>query len=190
MCAVIEKSGDSLLKMVNEILDRETNNLSATELSFSDTNLKALVERVVAIHQAKSISKEIDLSYTIEPENISACIDAGKIEILLSNLVANALKFTPSGGSVNIDICLKSEDTLRIKVADTGIGMPDEMIDGLFFAEEEKVSRTGTGGETGTGLGLNIVKLYVERHKGKVWAEPNAAEGLTFFIELPLKNNP
>jgi two-component system sensor histidine kinase VicK len=109
--------------------------------------------------------------------------DQNKLEIALNNLVSNALKFTPSEGAVSVEAQAREEDVL-FKVIDSGIGIPEKMQPNLFL-NPDKASRDGTGGEVGTGLGLDIVQLYVDLHKGKVWVESKLDEGTTFFISIP-----
>ncbi|SMO34533.1 hybrid sensor histidine kinase/response regulator [Gracilimonas mengyeensis] len=188
MFTVIEESGNNLLRMVQEMLDLEDREMEGKPLDCVKTMLDPLIKRVIAINRAKAVTKEIEFGYSVEPRELEACIDAAKIEILVNNLVANALKFTPSGGKVFIEVTINSSNTFLIKVKDTGIGLPEDLKDNVFSGQSH-ISRKGTGGETGTGLGLNIVKLYVEKHQGKVWTESEPAEGTTFFIELPLKSN-
>jgi len=93
------------------------------------------------------------------------------------------LKFTPSGGSISVEVS-KEKDVIKFEVRDTGIGIPEKMQHDLF-RDPKKSSRLGTSGEVGTGLGLDIVQLYVELHKGKIWVESTLNKGTSFFIEIP-----
>jgi two-component system sensor histidine kinase VicK len=137
------------------------------------------------MNKAKSMLKEIDLTFSVDPSNLQAYLDQNKIEIAINNLVSNALKFTPARGSVSVS-AYKKRNLLHIEIEDTGIGIPESMQDDLF-ENNIKYSRKGTGGEAGTGLSLDIVQLYVELHNGTVRVESTENKGTTFFIEIPIE---
>lgn len=183
MFSVIEESGNNLLVLVREMLDRESKKTEPQALEYSECMLAELLERVISMNKAKAVVKNINLNYTITPSNLHLNADQNKLEIVLNNLVSNALKFTPSAGTVSVEAHSREEDVF-FKVIDTGIGIPEKMQSDIFV-NPEKSSRDGTGGETGTGLGLDIVQLYVELHKGKVWIESKLDKGTTFFISIP-----
>jgi two-component system sensor histidine kinase/response regulator len=185
MLSVIEDSGNNLLNLVREILDRESKKTESEELEFVEVSISELLDRVVSMNKAKAVVKNIDLSYSVEPRGFNLKIDQNKIEIALNNLVSNALKFTPSGGSINVEV-LRKEEFAEIEVRDTGIGIPEKMQDDLF-RDPKKSSRIGTNGEVGTGLGLDIVQLYVELHKGKIWVNSTLNKGTSFYIQIPHK---
>ncbi len=187
MLSVIEESGSNLLNLVREILDRESKKIEPEEVNYTQTDLIELIQRVISMNKAKSVIKNIQLNYSIIPKGLKAEIDPSKIEIAVNNLVSNALKFTPSGGKVLVEIS-KEQKELMIKVNDTGIGIPKKMQADLF-KDPQSHSRKGTSGEVGTGLGLDIVQLYVELHGGKIWVESELDEGTTFFITVPLNKN-
>ena len=187
MLSVIEDSGTNLLNLVREILDRESRKTEPEELDFTNVMLSDMLERVISMNKAKSVVKNIKLDYEVKPMSLTAEMDQNKIEIAINNLVSNALKFTPSGGSVLVFVEKKKKNSIRIEVRDTGIGIPKKMI-GDIFKDPKKSSRTGTGGELGTGLGLDIVQLYVELHGGEVSVKSKLNEGTSFIITLPLNN--
>jgi len=185
MLSVIENSGNNLLNMVREVLDRESKKKVPESLNVAEVPVVDLIERVILMNKAKSMLKEIDLTFSVDPSNLQAYLDQNKIEIAINNLVSNALKFTPARGSVSVS-AYKNRSLLHIEIEDTGIGIPESMQDDLF-ENNIKYSRKGTGGEAGTGLGLDIVQLYVELHGGKIRVESTENEGTTFFIEIPLE---
>jgi len=185
MLSVIENSGNNLLNMVREVLDRESKKKVPESLNVAEVPVVDLIERVISMNKAKSMLKEIDLTFSVDPSNLQAHLDQNKIEIAINNLVSNALKFTPARGSVSVS-AYKNRSLLHIEIEDTGIGIPESM-QGDIFENNIKYSRKGTGGEAGTGLGLDIVQLYVELHGGKIRVESTENEGTTFFIEIPLE---
>lgn len=186
MLSVIENSGNNLLNMVKEVLDRESKKEEPESLELKNVELWDVIEQVVSMNKAKSTLKNIELTYNVEPDDLQLEVDRNKIEIALNNLVSNALKFTPSKGDVTVSAHLTDNDQyVLIEVKDTGIGIPESMKNDLFESDL-KYSRDGTGGEAGTGLGLDIVQLYVNRHNGNVWVESEEDIGTSFFIKLPV----
>jgi two-component system sensor histidine kinase/response regulator len=183
MLSVIEDSGTNLLNLVREMLDRETQKTEPQAIEYSECDVNDILERVIAMNKAKSVLKNISLHFSVAPAHLHLNADQNKLEIALNNLVSNALKFTPSEGAVSVEAQAREEDVL-FKVIDSGIGIPEKMQPNLFL-NPDKASRDGTGGEVGTGLGLDIVQLYVDLHKGKVWVESKLDEGTTFFISIP-----
>ncbi|MDR9416497.1 MAG: hybrid sensor histidine kinase/response regulator [Gracilimonas sp.] len=184
MLSVIEESGNNLLNLVREILDREAKKVESEELNYSTVPIFDVIDRVVSMNKAKSLVKKIGLSYSVKPKNLVAEIDSNKIEIAVNNLVSNALKFTPSGGDVWVDVSQKKE-TIYIEVRDNGIGIPPKMQPDLFVDKNNTYSTKGTSGEVGTGLGLDIVQLYIELHGGQISVESELDKGTTFYIKFP-----
>ena len=110
--------------------------------------------------------------------------DAQMLRQVLQNLVSNAVKYTPPGGRIQVEIT-HDGDEVRCAVTDTGIGVPDAARPRLFekFFRAENVSKVET---EGTGLGLYIVRLIVERAHGRIWFEPAESGGSRFLVALPL----
>lgn len=189
MLNVMEQSGKKLLDIVEKVLDNEANSKKINEANLSETNILELGERVISVNGPKAILKKIELGLVFESKVDSALLDPVKMEIALNNLVSNALKFTPGQGSVKL-VIESTEDALLFKVKDSGIGIPDTMVDKLFAKNDEKesFSKIGTDGEVGTGLGLDVVQNYVNIHNGKIWVESEENVGTTFFINIPLNN--
>ena len=124
------------------------------------------------------------------PENINVFADKSMILTVLRNLISNAIKFTPEGGTVQIGVKTRhvvetrhSLSLTEIYVKDNGVGIPKESIEQLFEISEN-VSTSGTDGEKGTGLGLIICKEFVEEHGGAIWVESEEDKGSTFIFTL------
>tara|TARA_R110002096_G_scaffold231766_7_gene421515 strand:+ start:1909 stop:3057 length:1149 start_codon:yes stop_codon:yes gene_type:complete len=184
MLGVMHNSSEKLLTLVKKILDDEANNTFSSKLFLSETNLGDLAQKVIELNNAKALQKNIDLDLEIIGPPIVCNLDSSKIETTLINLVSNALKFTLSKGKVTIRMS-KTDNVVLIQVQDTGIGIPASMVS-TFFEMDKLSSTIGTGGEIGTGLGIDIVKSNVEQHNGKIWVESKEEIGTTFFIELPI----
>ena len=106
------------------------------------------------------------------------------VNTILRNLISNAIKFTPEGGEVRLALTEKN-DRIIIKVTDTGIGMSAEDQKKLFKLDEFH-STTGTGGETGTGLGLIVCREFIKKHGGELIVESKTNKGSTFSFDLPV----
>jgi signal transduction histidine kinase len=108
-------------------------------------------------------------------------------DTIVRNLVSNAIKFSTSGGKVNVTAGYNTDHFIEVKINDSGIGMAPDLINKLFQISE-KTSRPGTAGELSTGLGLLLCKEFIEKHGGKIWAESIKGKGSTFFFSLPSEN--
>ena len=142
-----------------------------------------LVEAVDGM-RARAITKKIKLQ--LEPPEGTAVIagDAALLRQMVANLVDNAIKYTPDGGTVAVGLSIHDEQA-AIHVADTGIGIaPDDQV--RLFEKFYRIKRRDTADIPGTGLGLAIVKSIVERHGGRVWVESELDKGSVFHALLPL----
>ncbi|GAK49841.1 response regulator receiver sensor signal transduction histidine kinase [Candidatus Moduliflexus flocculans] len=118
------------------------------------------------------------------PSELFAYADAQMVDAILRNLLSNALKFTPANGAITISA--ESDGTMTaVSVADTGIGIPETMLRDVFRVDV-KISRKGTAGETGTGLGLVLCKEFIEQNNGTLNVTSHVGEGTTFTFTLPL----
>jgi signal transduction histidine kinase len=109
--------------------------------------------------------------------------DHSMVDTIIRNLIANALKFTPAGGQINV--CVEEhEDDIVVSIADTGIGIAEEHVSKLFRIDA-KHTTFGTEGEQGTGLGLSLCQELVTRNGGRIWVESVVDAGSTFYFTLP-----
>jgi CheY-like chemotaxis protein len=131
--------------------------------------------------------KQILISQDI-PESLILTADKQMFESLIRNLVFNATKFTPKGGTISLAAALKPGDYAEISIRDTGIGMDQNTLDKLFRLDGQ-IHRSGTEGEPSTGLGLIICRDFIEKHGGKLWAESEENKGSTFFFTIPCNPN-
>jgi signal transduction histidine kinase len=181
---MIVQGVDNMAKLVNNLLDLGRIDFGVG-LQVESIPVLDIVERVTSSLQLQATQKNIVLGVEI-PKDLPHAIEADQalLHQALYNLVENALKYTPDGGSVTIQLqCTAS--TITFAIQDSGIGIPKSDLPRLF----EKFYR-GTNREAlakrGTGLGLAIVKSIAERHGGKVWAESELGQGSTFHLQVPL----
>ncbi len=126
-----------------------------------------------------------DITFKVEiPKEVLLYADRHMISVVVRNLVSNAIKFTPRAGSITLTGHGTEAGSVVISVKDTGIGIPHEMFDNLFRIDA-KTKRPGTEGEPSSGLGLLLIKEYVDLHNGKIEVESVEGSGTTFRITLP-----
>jgi two-component system sensor histidine kinase VicK len=150
---------------------------------FERTDLKNFITSQLPTLGVEAQKKGIALHFHCTEESVYARINANKLMRLLENLLSNAVKFTHTGGQVTISLQSQGQ-RVRLRVSDTGIGIPQQLQASLFTMFT-KAARKGTKGENTTGLGLYIVRQIVEMHQGYIRVESQENAGTTFHIELP-----
>jgi CheY-like chemotaxis protein len=157
-------------------------------LEFHPINLYDVVKVSFHAHKPAAEAKHIQLEFNSDSENIPVFGDPGRLQQVFGNLISNALKFTPEGGEVFVEM-QKTEDAVRVTVRDSGRGISSESLPSIFkqFAQGDLDKEKS---KIGLGLGLSIVKILVTKHGGNVVAESEGIGlGSTFTITLPLSNN-
>jgi PAS domain S-box-containing protein len=188
-CEIIRRSSESLLTVINEILDFSKVEAGKVELELIDFDLRTMVEEVTGLFASQAAQKGVDLISFIGYEVPAALRgDPGRLRQILSNLISNALKFTADGEivvRVSVGEQTSALASIRFEVADSGIGIPQEGIEKLFepFTQADASTTRKYGG---TGLGLAICKKFVALMRGEIGAESAKGEGSTFWFSVPL----
>lgn len=144
--------------------------------------LKDIVSQSVDALSEMALNKKVEIIDNIT-DDFELYADPNMIQVVIHNLLTNALKFTPQKGKVILNAKKLNERESEISVSDSGIGMDDKFISRLFRIDYD-VKRSGTEGEVSTGLGLVLCKEFVEEHKGKIWVESEKGKGSTFFFTI------
>lgn len=181
---MIQRNGQLLLNHVNDLLDMSKFEAGKMRIQYSRIELSALT-RMIASH-FESISNQRHITFVVEtPSSLNGEIDREKLQRILINLLSNAFKFTPEGGTVTLRLEEKNGQAL-LSVSDTGPGIPSDMREAIFkrFYQIDSGDRRRTGG---TGLGLSITKEFVALHGGTITVNeaPHGASGFT--VSIPLK---
>jgi len=182
---IIRNAITSVLRLVDDILDLSKLEHSG-QLEASVKPLRPFLEQLVQGYEGLVVSKKLRLQLEA-PEGLAARLDASKLGQALGNLLANAIKFTPSEGTVSVVADSVEEHGtpyVRIRVADTGMGIPQADLPRLF-ERFGATQRKGTQGEKGTGLGLSITHRIVQLHGGTLSVASEEGVGTTFTILLP-----
>ncbi|MGC1555099.1 MAG: HAMP domain-containing sensor histidine kinase, partial [Bradyrhizobium sp.] len=146
-------------------------------------DIAALVGEVTDANQPLAVNKQQSITVSAAPNLIAAC-DADRIREAIDNLISNAIKYSPVGGKISVQVGQESNKTV-IRVVDEGAGLSPEDI-GRLFGRFQRLSAKPTAGESSTGLGLSIVKRIVDMHGGEVIANSaGPGQGATFTITLP-----
>jgi signal transduction histidine kinase len=184
--AYITDSGKHLLSIINDILDLSKIEVGMMQIELSRFLLKGGINSSVAMLNEKAKKHGITLHVDIGPESdIHIEADERKFKQIMFNLLSNALKFTPDGGSVFVTARLSNNDLIEISVADTGIGIKAEHF-GEIFKEFKQLDNTYIKKQKGTGLGLALTKKIVELHCGEIWVESEYGKGSTFTFTIPV----
>jgi PAS domain S-box-containing protein len=181
---IAKRNIDRLANLINDVLDFQKLCAGRMELNIQPNDIKEIVAEVREIMVYHANKANIDFSIEFEKGVPKARFDSDKIIQVLTNLVNNAIKFTPEGGKVSIGV-KHTDEELAISVSDTGMGIPKEELPKIF-GQFYRVERPGQQIK-GTGLGLAIVEKIVKLHGGRFEVESELGEGTTFTVFLPLE---
>jgi|GEM_PF-5609997 len=178
--SLISRSLTRMNEMVEKILDLRAIEAKKLNIRFEKTDISLLISQVVESFKSRASKKSIQLFLETEPVKIA--VDKSYLIQILENLISNALKFSETHTTVYIKL-LNTSEKLRIEVKDNGPGLTEDDKKKLF-GKFQKLSAKPTDGEPSTGLGLSIVKKYVDAMKGDIWCESIHGKGATFIVEL------
>ncbi|KAF5421617.1 MAG: Signal transduction histidine kinase/Ligand-binding sensor domain-containing protein [Candidatus Methanomarinus sp.] len=178
-------SGNHLLTLINDILDLSKVEAGKMELVYNEFVVSTVINEIKTLVISIASKKNIMINVITYEKLITIHADGGKFKQILFNLMSNAIKFSPNGGSVTIDAkCIN--DMVQIAITDTGIGISKEDQKKLFQPFVQVDASTSRQFE-GTGLGLALVKRFVGLHGGKVWIESEPGKGSTFTFTIPIQ---
>jgi len=181
----IKDSSERLTRLINDLLDLSVIESGRVRLEPSQVSLGELIHQVASTMTAVAQAKSLVLELPPTTGNYMAWADRDRISQVLTNLIGNAIKFTPEGGNVSVRIDpSESGDWLSISVSDTGPGIPENER-AQIFDEFYQISRSGAQKAQGVGLGLAISKKLVEMHGGKITVQSNHGHGSTFRFTMP-----
>ena len=184
----LQQSGNLLLSIINNVLDMARIESGRMELDENYCRIEDVWKSLFAVFDENAMKKNIALHYAMNVEHEHVLTDVTKIKEILVNILSNAIKYTPAGGSVMVDVdelpCDESGYMIvKIRVSDTGIGMSQDYQTKIFeaFTREQNTTKSKIAG---TGLGMSIVKKYVDLLGGTINVESELGKGSTFTVTL------
>ncbi len=183
---IINKEADRLTRLINNLLDLSRIEAGKMNWYMEEFQLSEIGQDAYNILKPASEKKGINLTAKLE-DQLNIYGDKDKIAQVLTNLLGNALKFTPEGGSVHISMERHPTmpDVAEVRVQDSGMGISQEFHHSIF-EKFNQVDRSETRNIKGSGLGLPISKNIIDYHHGRIWVESDGTHGSTFFVQLPL----
>lgn len=175
----VQRSLNRLLGMINNILDIAKMESGKVQVQLNTIVLNEVAQRSITILEALSAKKKLKVGMAEGPP-LSVEGDGDLLERVVTNLLGNAIKYTPDGGSITISV-VDDGDKLKLCVADTGPGIPESYLKKVF----EKFEQVTGQRKGGTGLGLTIAKCFVEAHLGQIWVESVIKHGSQFYFTVP-----
>lgn len=182
---IMERNLDGLRRLLGQLLDFRKMESGNLELKVRENNIIKHVYGIIENLQFLAKDKNIKLSFESDNDMLICYFDEDKINKIVQNLISNAIKYTPDGGQVSVGIKSDSQ-SLIIKISDTGVGISSEELDGVF----DRFYRAESGREeSGTGIGLALVKKLVSMHYGTITVKSKPETGAIFIVTLPLNRN-
>lgn len=186
---IIEQSSTQLNHMIDEVMSYTIIESDGLSIEKEETDLEKSVADISKLYQPAARIKKIDLGFYTENLTEPVLMDGDKFEQILGNLLSNAIKYTKQGGSVKLSLVRKTfanRDELELVVADTGVGIKSDDLNDILSSNSQLVSDEGTSGEKSTGIGLTIVKHFVDLFSGELSVESSVNEGSRFTVKIPL----
>lgn len=185
----IYRNANELLKLVNQLLDFRKLELKGETLELSYCNISDFLEVITSSFAETAANNGLELVLDCADENIYAFVDKDKMRKIVNNLLSNALKFTHAGGTIRLKAWKDPEQPMfTLQVTDTGIGIPEVDVSQIFdrFYQVKKQAEINTG----SGIGLHLVKEYVQLHNGTIEVESRVNEGSSFTVHIPTDLHP
>ncbi len=183
---VLEKallnSTNNAMEMLSNLLHWSKSQMEGHYVHLLEVNLLTVLLGTLEMEKMHALKKDISFNYYIPPQLI-VIADVDMLQLVVRNLISNAVKFTPYGGLINIDAQLVL-DECKITISDNGQGIPQDKRENIFSIKSEPAF--GTNNERGVGLGLVLCKEFIERQGGRIGFESNLGVGSSFFIFIPV----
>lgn len=181
----IDQSGNTLLTLLDDLLDLAKLEAGKMDYHFQPMDLNLLLLQATDEFSSWMSQKSVLMQSHVKDKPLEIWLDVMRIKQDIRNLLNNAMKFSPEGGAIDIDLC-EDEEAAVVTVCDQGPGIPEEELEAVFdkFIQSTK-TKTGAGG---TGLGLAICREIVTSHGGRIWAENRSEGGTRFLVALPKAN--
>ena len=182
----VRKNTDRLVRFVNQLLDFRKVQSGNEELHIAPIEMVTFINETITLFVHIAHEKNIKIQTKSNFGSINANLDKEKMDIIIYNLLSNALKFSPNDSVITVELALEKDNFLKIYVADQGTGVDENKLEDIFKLYYE--TDTGKNKNVGTGIGLALCKEYVQLHQGSIYAVNNTDGGLTVAITIDLNN--
>lgn len=179
----IKDASENTFILLSELLEWSRSQMGQLQMNIGDFQVYELIHEAIRPLKTQASNKKIALTANVD-SNLHAQVDRQTIITVVRNLASNAIKFTGSGGKVEV-YTTSDENEITVSIKDTGVGMAEKNLEKLFKIDEQFKTK-GTANETGTGLGLILCKEFVEKNKGIIWAESELGVGSEFKFTIPI----
>ena len=189
--AMIERNSNRLKELIDQLLELSQLEKAAIPLKAKQENIVNILKGLVSSFESLTKQKSISLRFQRDSDSIICWIDRDKFEKIINNLLSNAVKFTPVGGNVTVEVkqSLQQEKQIaEIKISDNGVGISKDKLDKIFdrFFQVDDSTRRTYGG---SGIGLALVKEFVDLHKWKIFVESESEKGTEFILHIPMQDD-
>jgi PAS domain S-box-containing protein len=185
MVEIAYNNSDRLVRLINDILDVEKLSAGKMEFRMAPLDLKGVLEEALVANKAYADQHKVTFALTADLSEAPVTGDYDRLMQMLANLLSNAAKYSPERGEVEISLHRRGE-SFRVSVVDHGAGIPENFRD-MIFERFSQADSSDTRLRGGTGLGLNIAKAIVERHRGTIGFISEVGTGTTFSVDLPAR---
>ena len=182
---IINNNCQRLLRLINNIIDIEKFDTHQLRLDLENINIVNLIEDIISSIEPYAKSKNLNIIFDTNDEDIIMALDYTKIERIILNLLSNAIKFSYDNGDIYVNVN-KIDDNVSISVKDFGIGMDKNYLDKIFDRFVQ-IDNTMTRKNEGSGIGLSIVKSFISLHNGTIDVKSEKYQGSEFIINIPIK---
>ena len=182
---IINKSSKRALDLLVNLLEWSLSQTGKMVFNPEYVEIVSMINEATALLDGVANQKSVKIIKEL-PHNLPAFADKAMVSTIMRNLISNAVKFTPIGGTVQVN-AISDNKQVEVSISDSGVGMNEETLVKLFRMEEN-ISTTGTANEKGSGLGLILCKEFVEKHGGKIWVTSKPGKGSSFHFTLPFNN--
>jgi signal transduction histidine kinase len=179
----LDKSLKNLFALLENLLEWSRSQTGNIEFKPEIFDLNALLRQNRELLHTQAQNKQISIVQEGQTE-LPANAHKHSVNTVVRNLISNAIKFTPQGGTITLGT-KRSDELLTVSIADTGVGMTAEIMQKLFRLDTKHTTK-GTAEEKGTGLGLILCKEFIEKNGGRIWVESVVGKGSVFYFTLPL----
>ena len=184
----MHRNAQRLLQLINQLLDLAKIESGQMSLHLQTQDIKPLLNLCAALFSSLADQRNINLSMQLPPDSLPVAHDAAQLENVITNLLANAFKFTPDGGTIHLQaetVSVDNQPVVQITLDDSGSGIAADQRDHVFERFYQGAA-SSVDGQPGTGVGLSLVKEMVLLHHGSIHIEPKPEQGTRFVVRLPL----